>query len=104
MGGSLSPDQPSYADREFDRFFGVCVPIPDGSGFYDASSTDAEALCLRRSSSLARLLPTNRHAPAGWSVDGWRKHLLHMADSCERMHAKESSKYRGKAEALEIAT
>lgn len=87
-------------DAEFDRFARVAQPMP-GGGWHDPINS-------------APQLPDGHIAPhpsekppgvpAGWSVDGWRKHLLHMADSCERMNAEKASEYRRKAQALEIAT
>ena len=33
-----------------------------------------------------------------WSLDGWRKNMLHMADSCERTCPEKAAEFRTKAE------
>lgn len=87
-------------DAELNRFTRVAQPMP-GGGWYDPINGASEM-----PSGHIVPHPTEKPpgVPAGWSVNGWRKHLLHMADSCERMNAEKAAEYRRKAQALEIAT
>jgi len=85
-------------DREFDRFFSVAIPTPDGNGLYDPSVPGAAQVC-----SLHGYKPEHPvdGVPSGWSLDGWRKYLLDLATSCEPLHPEKAAEYRCKAEVLE---
>lgn len=87
----------SRADREFARFERVAVRMADG-GWYCPVYGNPEM-----PSGYVVPHPSERPAgvPRGWSADGWRKYMLHMAESCERMCPEKSAEYRRKADEID---
>lgn len=90
----------SYADREFDRFSACAVQTSSG-GLCDPDCSPELAELIKTGGFTFEDSTPPLGVPTGWSVNGWRRHMLHMADSCNGQHPEKGSEYRRKAEQLE---